>query len=101
MKLKEAILLFKNTNIKLRVRVRKHAFADYPERDFSVVEITELVESRKGNLSVNNSREAIKGTFQYTVKDSSEFRRECKLILLFNKENNELIVIVVSAFREI
>ena len=99
------IRLFFEIRDKCGVIVRKHAFEHYPERGFSEREIIDLVRKGKGNFTVNNSPDAIDGSYLFFPKDDLE--RECKLVILIeeiyiededSKEGDQ--VIVCSAYRE-
>jgi hypothetical protein len=97
--------LFFEMRGKCGIIVRRHAFADYPERGFSQREIVDLVRSGTGRFTINNSPEAIEGSYLFFPKDDLD--RECKLVIKIetvqienedSKEGNQ--VIVCSAYRE-
>lgn len=92
---------------KCRVVVKYHAYADYPERKFSQLELKNLVKHGNGRVMENQSPEAIEDSFLYYPKD--EDGRECKLVLLLKEiefENDDGTfstesIIVCSAYREV
>lgn len=106
MGLKDARRLFYKIRDKCQIIVKKHAFADYPERGFSEREILHLVRSGSGPMEVNRSHEAIPGSHLFFPKDDLD--RECKLVILIQVveiEDKELQgeeqIIVCSAYREL
>ncbi len=89
------------------ILIRKHAFADYPERGFSQMELIELVKKGTGRFEVNKSSEAINGSFLFYPKD--EHGRECKLVVVIeileieneNPKEGKKVIIVCSAYRRV
>lgn len=105
LELKKDKLLFLKIRDKCQIIVKKHAFKDYPERGFSEREIIELVRYGTGQIILNSSPEAIKGSFLFKPKDKNG--RECKLVILldvieFEDEHSteKKLVIVCSAYRK-
>lgn len=97
--------LFFEIRSKCEIIVRRHAFADYPERGFSEREIVDLVRTKTGRFTINNSPDAIVGSYLFFPKDDLE--RECKLVVkievvqIENEDSKEgSQVIVCSAYRE-
>lgn len=102
---------FKNLFLKTRascdVIVKNHAFADYPERGFSKVELINLIRKATGRFEDNKSPAAIENSFLFFPKD--EQGRECKMVVLIEiveiKDENPTegteSIIVCSAYRSI
>jgi len=91
---------------KCQVLVKNHAFKDYPQRGFSIVELVYLVRTGMGRFTDNNSDVAIKDSYLFYPKDDEN--RECKLVLkieeleIHGQEGSKKeTVIVCSAYREI
>ena len=107
MKLSEFKSLFLITRTGCEVIVKHHAFAHYPERGFSKVELILLIRKGTGRFEDNKSPEAIDNSFLFFPKD--EQGRECKLVVLIevveiedeNPTEGTKSIIVCSAYRSI
>ncbi len=84
--LERARELFNRIKSGCKIYVRPHAWTDHPKRLFTPAELDELVRRAKW-LHINDSPEAIDGSFKVIVNDSAD--RRCD------------IIIVCSAYREI
>ncbi len=90
-----------------KIIVRYHAYADHPERNFSELELKNLVKNSMGRVTDNTSPEAIPESFLYLPKDDDE--RECKLVILLKEieiedekgTTTKETIIVCSAWREV
>lgn len=98
--------LFFQIRSNCKILVRNHAFADYPERGFTKLELINLVKQGKGNFRDNDSPDAIAGSFLFFPKDDED--RECKLVILIEEVeidgtggSQKESVIVCSAYREV
>ncbi len=81
------------------VIVRRHAYADHPERLFTRQELLSLVQSGRGELYENNVATSAKfGSFLFRVSDDEE--RECE-IALFLDEQGSWKIVVIHAFRRV
>lgn len=88
-----------------RVIVSGHAVNDYPERGFSVMEITRLVRYGKGAFTSNPSDQAIPGSYLFFPED--QLQNRCKLVVLLKEVTIEekgikmqQTIVVCSAYRE-
>ena len=81
------------------VVIRRHAYADHPERLFTRQELLVLVQSGQGELYENNTAATAKfGSFLFRVADEQE--RECE-IALFLDDQGEWKIVVIHAFRRV
>ena len=81
------------------VIIRRHAYADHPERLFTREELLSLVLSGRGELYENNVATTAKfGSFLFRVADNEE--RECE-IAMFLDEQGSWMIVVIHAFRRV
>lgn len=107
MGLSESKSLFLKIRASCQVIVKHHAFAHYPERGFSKIELIHLIRKGNGRFEDNKSPEAIKNSFLFFPKD--EQGNECKLVILIevveiedeNPTDGTKSIIVCSAYRSI
>jgi hypothetical protein len=91
-KLSEAKIAFEMLK-KEKIIIRKHAWLDHPERNFSVKELTVLIMG-KGRLTLNKYPSAQTGSFLFLCVD--ELKRSVEIAILI--EDN---IIVIHAYRRI
>ena len=98
--LNSARALFKKLRVEpTAVIIRRHAYADYPERLFTRQELLSLVHSGHGELHENSFATTAKfGSFLFRVADNEE--RECA-IALFLDEHGSWKIVVIHAFRRV
>ena len=90
-----------------KIIVRFHAYGDYPDREFTELEIKNLVKHGQGRVAENDSAVAIPESFLFYPKDDEE--RECKFVVLLEEVEIEddcgsitkESIIVCSAYREV
>lgn len=95
-KLSEVKRVFFKNRLSSTVVIRKHAYADYPERGFSRQEVETLIRFGKGRVVENHSIDKIEGSFLFMVKDMRG--QECKLVFLMEGDHT-IVIIVCSAYR--
>lgn len=94
-KLTQARKIFNQLRKEGKIEIRKHAYKDYPEREFSDAEIRFLISETNGKLSDNNRfPTSTKGSFLYDCKDLRG--RQCEFALLI-----ENTLVVIHAFRRV
>ena len=83
-----------------RIRIKKHAWADHPDRGFTPGEIKNLVHESSGILDDNRAASATDGSFVFRCYD--RLKRRCELVVLFEEDevSGELLI-VISAFRRV
>lgn len=88
-----------------KIIVRPHAYKDHPKREFSELEVRNLVKFGDGPVKENDSAEAIENSFLYHPKD--EEGESCKFVILLEEieiEEEEKTttesIIVCSAYRK-
>lgn len=81
------------------VVVRRHAWADHPERRFKPQEIKELVSRTGGILRDNHVDKPAPDSFVWHCKDADA--RKCEVTLKFEETDTGDLIIVISAFRRI
>ena len=91
--------------INCTIVVKNHAFLDHPNRQFTNLEIINLVKFGKGLVKENNFPSAIENSFLFCTKD--EQNEICELVLLIEELEIETesgptaeIIIVCSAYRK-
>jgi hypothetical protein len=97
LKLSDARLLFDRLKKEKKIAVRPHAVSGHPERDFSYIEIKNLILGN-GLLADNKFPSAIQNSFLWLCRD--KFGKNVELVVILKQENDE-IIIVVSAWRAI
>jgi hypothetical protein len=81
------------------VIIRRHAYADHPERLFTRQELLSLVQLGLGEIYENSVAATAKfGSFLFRVAD--EEKRECE-IALFLDDQGEWKIVVIHAFRRV
>jgi hypothetical protein len=79
--------------------IRKHAYADHPERLFTRQELLSLVLSGRGEIFENNIAATAKpGSFLPLLTDLE--KRECEIALMLDEYGSWKIV-VIHAFRRV
>ena len=89
-----------------KIIVKGHAYNDHPKREFSEIELMNLVKSGDGRVTENDSPDAIEDSFLYFPKD--EDKEECKVVILLKeveiveKDGTTVkeTIIVCSAYRK-
>lgn len=101
MKLTEARTLFAQLRKdERRIIVRRHAWADYPERGFTAGEIRQLVMESPATLVLNAGDSPTAGSFHFKPVD--EQGRNCKLVVVLEVDpKSGHWIIVISAYREV
>jgi len=85
------------------VIISKHAFLDYPARNFSQRELLNLIRKGDGSFRHNRSENAIEGSILFITADDEGY--ECQLVVLIEKieiegeDNQETQITVCSAAR--
>lgn len=80
-----------------KVIVRRHAWADYPKRNFSPAEIRALI-AGSGVLRDNRVANPAPDSFVWHCKDDDG--QACELAVVFETNEANELVIVISAYRE-
>jgi hypothetical protein len=98
--LSSARVLFRSVRVAAEsVIIRRHAYADHPERLFTRQELLALVQSGQGELYENKTAATAKfGSFLFRVGDDQ--KRECE-IALFLDEQGSWKIVVIHAFRRV
>ena len=81
------------------VIIRRHAYADHPERLFTREELLLLVQSGNGDINENNvAPSATFGSFLFRLTDDQG--RACEIALLLDGDGSWKII-VIHAFRRV
>lgn len=95
LKLKEISAYFQSNRKGSKVLVSAHAWKDHPERQFTALELIDLVKNGRGVLRLNAAASAIEGSAVLHVSDKQN--RKCEIVLIIMEDDN--IIKVCSAWR--
>ncbi|MES2614682.1 MAG: hypothetical protein V4591_04625 [Bdellovibrionota bacterium] len=82
------------SRIELNVR---HIFCDHPERQWTKVEILQLICDRQGSFEENNQPSAWEDSWLWKVVDDDD--RKCTFPLRIEEDENGNIIFVITAIR--